>query len=116
MIRRPPRSTLFPYTTLFRSLALELQHALIAILEGHGAHVHAVAAARPHPALLRQDHGDRLFQHGALDLRALVRLDERAPVVAVGFRVGFQFLDDELLQYLLVAENFLQALALGLER
>src|SRR5436853_2416909 len=24
MIRRPPRSTLFPYTTLFRSVALEL--------------------------------------------------------------------------------------------
>src|SRR2546427_9128792 len=24
MIRRPPRSTLFPYTTLFRSLAIEL--------------------------------------------------------------------------------------------
>src|SRR2546422_3734206 len=26
MIRRPPRSTLFPYTTLFRSLARLLQH------------------------------------------------------------------------------------------
>src|SRR5438034_8041860 len=25
MIRRPPRSTLFPYTTLFRSLALKLR-------------------------------------------------------------------------------------------
>src|SRR2546425_9004361 len=25
MIRRPPRSTLFPYTTLFRSLTLELR-------------------------------------------------------------------------------------------
>src|SRR3712207_7523930 len=25
MIRRPPRSTLFPYTTLFRSLVAELQ-------------------------------------------------------------------------------------------
>src|SRR2546425_5916237 len=25
MIRRPPRSTLFPYTTLFRSLAVHLQ-------------------------------------------------------------------------------------------
>src|SRR5260370_25649844 len=25
MIRRPPRSTLFPYTTLFRSLSAELQ-------------------------------------------------------------------------------------------
>src|SRR5258705_6329797 len=24
MIRRPPRSTLFPYTTLFRSLAIEI--------------------------------------------------------------------------------------------
>src|SRR3712207_7517760 len=26
MIRRPPRSTLFPYTTLFRSWALDLVH------------------------------------------------------------------------------------------
>src|SRR5258708_39883233 len=26
MIRRPPRSTLFPYTTLFRSLVLEVMH------------------------------------------------------------------------------------------
>src|SRR3712207_8658515 len=32
MIRRPPRSTLFPYTTLFRSLALRLndgQHVAV---------------------------------------------------------------------------------------
>src|SRR5258708_14795176 len=28
MIRRPPRSTLFPYTTLFRSSALMLQNVL----------------------------------------------------------------------------------------
>src|SRR2546430_8599582 len=28
MIRRPPRSTLFPYTTLFRSLAIALGVAL----------------------------------------------------------------------------------------
>src|SRR5256885_3479137 len=27
MIRRPPRSTLFPYTTLFRSLASVAKHA-----------------------------------------------------------------------------------------
>src|SRR3712207_8473682 len=26
MIRRPPRSTLFPYTTLFRSRQIELRH------------------------------------------------------------------------------------------
>src|SRR2546429_6635127 len=32
MIRRPPRSTLFPYTTLFRSVfeeAIELEHPLV---------------------------------------------------------------------------------------
>src|SRR2546429_5318593 len=28
MIRRPPRSTLFPYTTLFRSLALKIAMAV----------------------------------------------------------------------------------------
>src|SRR2546430_6371399 len=28
MIRRPPRSTLFPYTTLFRSLLLRLEWAV----------------------------------------------------------------------------------------
>src|SRR5256885_8597663 len=28
MIRRPPRSTLFPYTTLFRSVASSKPHAL----------------------------------------------------------------------------------------
>ena len=26
MIRRPPRSTLFPYTTLFRSVTLDVSH------------------------------------------------------------------------------------------
>src|SRR5438034_1872651 len=34
MIRRPPRSTLFPYTTLFRSLRLELLVGAVALLLG----------------------------------------------------------------------------------
>src|SRR5688572_33487450 len=33
MLRRPPRPTLFPYTTLFRSLALALLHG-VAVLGG----------------------------------------------------------------------------------
>src|SRR5256885_14508113 len=57
MIRRPPRSTLFPYTTLFRSLqpALDGQRAPVGrgpgIAEVEAAHVlvagrrHAVGAA-----------------------------------------------------------------------
>src|SRR5690348_17562880 len=39
MIRRPPRSTLFPYTTLFRS------HRQVHVLEHHEA-----AVAHPHAA------------------------------------------------------------------
>src|SRR5256885_7610827 len=35
MIRRPPRSTLFPYTTLFRSLLCNLLHHLT--ITGHKA-------------------------------------------------------------------------------
>src|SRR2546430_11214562 len=43
MIRRPPRSTLFPYTTLFRSLALgRLDHQGAGDGEGHGGGVEAV--------------------------------------------------------------------------
>src|SRR5258708_29384827 len=39
MIRRPPRSTLFPYTTLFRSLA-----ALVLPVVGRALHVEQVDA------------------------------------------------------------------------
>src|SRR2546425_12986301 len=70
MIRRPPRSTLFPYTTLFRSrlarrLALE-QHGghltcdrqldAVALAEGHGraGGVHALRDGGPS--------GERVFQ------------------------------------------------------
>src|SRR2546430_10999136 len=31
MIRRPPRSTLFPYTTLFRSLCVALEHPVMVV-------------------------------------------------------------------------------------
>src|SRR3712207_7393140 len=37
MIRRPPRSTLFPYTTLFRSLYRYLHYAYPETLSGNGA-------------------------------------------------------------------------------
>src|SRR2546426_5506955 len=43
MIRRPPRSTLFPYTTLFRSLAVDarkpLLHLALARAERHAVNV-----------------------------------------------------------------------------
>src|SRR3712207_7608201 len=36
MIRRPPRSTLFPYTTLFRSVPTWPDHERVRTRQGHG--------------------------------------------------------------------------------
>src|SRR2546425_4856903 len=50
MIRRPPRSTLFPYTTLFRSL----HHAAVRVHPGP-AHRHAQRRDVPASGLRRSD-------------------------------------------------------------
>src|SRR3989454_7028325 len=56
MIRRPPRSTLFPYTTLFRSFH-DGEIALVAIDDqtmrfGHGCHLAVRAWHRPARAVV----------------------------------------------------------------
>ena len=38
------------------------------------------------PALFRQDHGQRLLEHAALDLRALGGLDQGAALIAILLR------------------------------
>src|SRR3712207_8325404 len=48
MIRRPPRSTLFPYTTLFRS-SWRAAMVVTAVLAAMALVAAAVALARPHP-------------------------------------------------------------------
>src|SRR5258708_23500524 len=59
MIRRPPRSTLFPYTTLFRSILFRtgqsLEDAHLTMLAA--AHWHHVAAANDR--FLGAEHADR---------------------------------------------------------
>src|SRR2546427_6493126 len=44
MIRRPPRSTLFPYTTLFRSRALAQRGAVLAVAARRRALLDELAA------------------------------------------------------------------------
>src|SRR3712207_8281715 len=69
MIRRPPRSTLFPYTTLFRSRVLRL----VAVVAVHGPDQPALRgdaqappvgarAGRPHPRA-RRLRGARSEEH-----------------------------------------------------
>src|SRR2546422_1524732 len=70
MIRRPPRSTLFPYTTLFRSLEERNDPR-----DGTHGHEHLDVALAHHPAArqlvrdrierLRRDADDRPVVHAA---------------------------------------------------
>src|SRR3712207_7671579 len=72
MIRRPPRSTLFPYTTLFRSKLPrggvegrgrieEVPHDLH--VPGIIPHIERHRAARPHHPRHLADHGGRSEEH-----------------------------------------------------
>src|SRR2546422_2294190 len=56
MIRRPPRSTLFPYTTLFRSRDAEVRHHRLAVLEQD---VLRLNVAVDHPVAMRVVERDR---------------------------------------------------------
>src|SRR3712207_7823196 len=56
MIRRPPRSTLFPYTTLFRSMnptRLGLAHALVMPIGANYKIPHSVGVAILLPEVIR---------------------------------------------------------------
>src|SRR2546421_7212905 len=96
MIRRQPRSTLFPYTTLCRSLAVELErieHAVAARddqLEPRHANSNADPAAfrRQHPGDQRSDeHTSELQSRSDIVCRLLlVKTDGHAPTDNI--RVG----------------------------
>src|SRR3712207_8458749 len=96
MIRRPPRSTLFPYTTLFRSqrvglvevrgrarhlAQLELRRGSHRHLVGHREHVPALASlqaleARLHPAR-SEEHTSELQSRQYLVCRLLLEKKKR---------------------------------------
>src|SRR2546427_8693172 len=68
MIRRPPRSTLFPYTTLFRSVHRAL--AFTALVAPFGAF--AVAALAPKGATRSEEHTSELQSQSNLVCRLLL--------------------------------------------
>src|SRR3712207_8835529 len=74
MIRRPPRSTLFPYTTLFRSVDLLQLELLLHLLDGEDLVLVAEA-----PAHETEEVHHRLGQ----DAGALV-VGERGRILALG--------------------------------
>src|SRR5260370_15975964 len=68
MIRRPPRSTLFPYTTLFRSLSVRPRRCA----------AHAQTERRPHRELQRLDREER--PAAVPRLSAVLRRESRSEV------------------------------------
>src|SRR2546425_9718871 len=79
MIRRPPRSTLFPYTTLFRSLGLlELDQRERFLVERGGDLVRARVVHQDLPELLRsEEHTSELQSLAYLVCRLLLEKKKR---------------------------------------
>src|SRR5438034_5593311 len=77
MLRRPPRSTLFPYTTLFRSHRKALEHAR-RDLEAGALHVpgqrfvRALRLLRAEAELRSEEHTSELQSHSDLVCRLLL--------------------------------------------
>src|SRR5256886_10182722 len=71
MIRRPPRSTLFPYTTLFRSKLLQIMTAKGTVRRNEEQRAHVYEACQPATETKRQLVGDvlqRVFEGSASEL------------------------------------------------
>src|SRR3712207_9463422 len=70
MIRRPPRSTLFPYTTLFRSTAMRMVNRMIEISDGDILVGGESVRSKP-PAQLRREIGYVIQQIGLFPHRTI---------------------------------------------
>src|SRR5260221_7840998 len=91
MIRRPPRSTLFPYTTLFRSLTQQVafgclvagEHSLQCrsgevIAQAHAGMIASVARLQIYWECLRsEEHTSELQSHSDLVCRLLLEKKKR---------------------------------------
>src|SRR2546430_7668474 len=85
MIRRPPRSTLFPYTTLFRSMfAMKKLRARRA--PANQAHV---TNLKENPALLAADAAEAAAR-GFAEIETTVGVSRYAPLNALAILVGSQ--------------------------
>src|SRR2546422_7510862 len=85
MIRRPPRSTLFPYTTLFRSEAADVGHDAVAARAGDCARDQSLPDidadhSRPQPCAGRsEEHTSELQSRLHLVCRLLLEKKKNKP-------------------------------------
>src|SRR2546430_8997906 len=72
MIRRPPRSTLFPYTTLFRSLGFSCLWPVHGRLRNIGMHPDSSRCQRVSAPLRSEEHTSELQSQSNLVCRLLL--------------------------------------------
>src|SRR2546430_12222533 len=75
MIRRPPRSTLFPYTTLFRSMHVRQAEQRVALRAEAIQEIHRLGDRRPrdrHPLHRSEEHTSELQSQSNLVCRLLL--------------------------------------------
>src|SRR2546422_6524671 len=75
MIRRPPRSTLFPYTTLFRSHGVDTPHG-----EVHGRLAHGIGLVHVDLRCRSEEHTSELQSRLHLVCRLLLEKKKNRPV------------------------------------
>src|SRR2546430_13073048 len=94
MIRRPPRSSLFPYTTLFRSVLVdanskqilgaavlgvggdEAVHSLVDAMDAHLPYKMVEHGVRIHPTVRSEEHTAELQSQSNLACRLLLEKEE----------------------------------------
>src|SRR3712207_6869202 len=95
MIRRPPRSTLFPYTTLFRSLGAFARDQLVepadlalhalqpVLLEGEGVRVELLPRPRQRRLERSEEHTSELQSRQYLVCRLLLEKKKKTTYLAM---------------------------------
>src|SRR5256886_13724345 len=72
MIRRPPRSTLFPYTTLFRSLSVQPTNLMLVAGATHAIAMLTRLYARPGEVVRSEEHTSELQSQSNIVCRLLL--------------------------------------------
>src|SRR3712207_5248772 len=110
MIRRPPRSTLFPYTTLFRSLG----YVLADLIPQQPREPLPVGRQVVRVRDVEEGHGEQLFPGVTEEPAELVVDPEQAPGGGIGLgRADGRRLEERPETLLALSQRLLRALSLG---
>src|SRR5438477_7797099 len=102
MIRRPPRSTLFPYTTLFRSISIdddEIEAAMLQVLSLPELE-HVVQGTLYETGIRSEEHTSELQSHVNLVCRLLLEKKKTRHKMEMPRNTKQSILTQELIQLL----------------